>query len=124
MDQPIFPQRLADGSFSVAIRYTVSDAAAAATVRRIISEWINDKRHRDQLDVVAELGSSPTVVLIDSRTMQIVLNCQPASTLWKGLLVELTRRMDGVQDIKRIGFWDLVTGLAHPASIEPDYTSE
>ena len=118
MSDSIFPCRRADESFSVAIKYTVSRSDAVRAARHLVNGWIEMKRNRDHLEMATEFTHPPRVDSIDSRTMQIVLDCRPGSVLWKGLMIELARMLDGVEGIERSGFWDLVTGLAHPASIE------
>ena len=83
-----------------------------------INGWIERKNERDNLDVTTELAHPPSVDVIDAQTMQVVFDGRSTSTLWKGLIVELARELGTINGIERLGFWDLVTGFAHPASIE------
>jgi len=116
---PVFPRRRAGGSFSVAIRYAVSDSGAVQVAQERISSWIGRKKSGNNLDIATELASPPKTDLIDSQTMQVVFDCRSSSALWKGLMVELAQELSTIGGIERLGFWDLVTGLPHPASIEP-----
>jgi hypothetical protein len=116
MNDSVFPQRRADGSFSVAIRYLVSQEDAVRAAQSRVSGWMQ-RKILDGLDVTTEFSQPPRVDRIDPQTMQIVLNCPQSSVLWKGLMVELAQDLSTIDGIRRLGFWDLVTGLAHPASL-------
>jgi hypothetical protein len=114
----IFPRKRADGTFSVAIRYSLSRDEAITAAQDRINGWMERKSERDNLDVTTELARPPVVDVIDAQTMQVVFDCRSTSTLWKGLMVELSRELSTINGMERLGFWDLVTGFAHPASIE------
>jgi hypothetical protein len=118
MNDALFPQRRADGSFSVAARFRISDGGTLQAFQKSIDEWVQVKRHQDGIDVSTELAGAPSVELVDSQTVQIVLHCRSSSKLWKGLLVEIVKQVRTFDGVAFIGFWDVVTGRAHPASVE------
>ena len=118
MSPSIFPKRRADGSFSVAVRYAVLQGDAIQGVRDRVAGWVERKETVDHLDVAAEFIRPPYVDVLDSSVMQVVFDCVPPSALWKGLMVELASELNTVNGIKRLGFWDLVAGVVHPASVE------
>ena len=117
MDDSMFPQLRANGSLSVAIRYSMSDRDTIRAAQRVIADWIQSKLDLNHYDVVGDLGQAPTVNVVDPETIQVVLDCQSSSTLWKGFMIELTIELDKIPGTRRLGFWDLVAGQPHPASI-------
>jgi hypothetical protein len=48
----------------------------------------------------------------------VVFDGRPGSQLWKGLLVDLTRDLTSEGSVALTGFWDLVAGHPHPASLK------
>jgi hypothetical protein len=96
-----------------------ANSSGPAHVQNYINGWIERKNERDDLDVTTELVCPPRLDVIDSQTMHVVFEGRSSSILWKGLMVELARELSTINGIERLGFWDLVTGQAHPASIEP-----
>ena len=118
MRTSIFPHKRSDGNFSVAIRYLLfgGDTAIRA-IQEHVNTWAESKKSRDGLDLAAELEFPPRVELVDPQTIQIVFECRSSAFLWKGLMVELAGELRTVDGIERLGFWDLVTGIAHPASL-------
>jgi hypothetical protein len=117
MTDLVFPSRREDGTFSVAIRYSVSTDEAVSAVRCRITGWIERKSERDDLDIATELAQPPSVEVIDAQTIQVVFDGRPTSILWKGLMIEVAQELSTIDGLERLGFWDLVTGLPHPASI-------
>jgi hypothetical protein len=117
MTNSLFPQRRGDGSFSVAVRYMLADSAAERALRQAVASWIQRKEEADHVDVGGEFVLPPRVEVVDRSCVQVVFDCPRNAVLWKGLMVELVRELDGIGRVRRTGFWDLVTGLPHPASI-------
>jgi|SRR5579859_2817245 len=66
-----------------------------------------------------DLSSPPRIEQIDPTTVDVIVEEQPGSRLWKGLLVDLTRDPTSQESAALTGFWDLVTGQPHPASLHP-----
>jgi hypothetical protein len=113
----LFPQKRADGSFCVAIRFAVLREDAAREVRERLQDWIEKKEQVDHLDMAEEFTRPPFADVAEPSSIQIVFEGKPSSTLWKGLMIELARELGSVGGIRRLGFWDLVTGVSHPASV-------
>jgi len=113
----LFPRTRDDGSFTVAARLTLSTADAHEVVRRQLTQWIT--RHSDDShDLLLELSSLPRIEPIDPTTVDVVFDGRPGSQLWKGLLVDLTRDLTSEGSVALTGFWDLVAGHPHPASLK------
>ncbi|GIH02979.1 hypothetical protein Rhe02_10460 [Rhizocola hellebori] len=68
------------------------------------------------VDMDREFVRAPFVDAPDPSTMQVIFDCRPSAVLWKGLMIEVVNQLDSAEGIRRIGFWDLITNLAHPAS--------
>ena len=114
----LFPRKRDDGSFTVAARLTLTTAEAHEVVRRQLTQWIirhNDDGH----DLLLDLSSLPRIEPIDPPTVDVVFEGRPGSQLWKGLLVDLTRTLTSEGSVDLTGFWDLVAGHPHPASLQP-----
>lgn len=114
----LFPRERDDGSFTVAARFTVPNADARDLIRQRVSTWVAGRVEREQVDVLADLSSLPRVEEVDSSTADVVFEGRPGSRLWKGFMVELTQELSDGQ-AAFVGFWDLVAGKPHPASVRP-----
>ena len=119
-----FPQRRDDGTFSVAARYRVTaDAAGVAeSVRAMLDHWLRKKTDVDRVDLRSEFATLPHVETVDSPDtgdIIVVFDGLATSVLWKGLMVEMVREAEAIEGLAFAGFWDLVNGRPHPASI-PD----
>jgi hypothetical protein len=82
-----------------------------------LDDWIERKVTVDHVDMDSEFTTPPQVSAVDVSVLQIIFECTSNAFLWKGLMVELARELDMVDGIERVGFWDLVAGAAHPASV-------
>lgn len=116
----IFPRRRDDGSFSVAIRYAILRDEAVTTARDHVEAWVRMKEGIDLPALREEFTQVPHVELLDGSTLDVVFECSSSATLWKGLMIELAGELRTINGIRRSGFWDLVTGRPHPASLEAE----
>jgi hypothetical protein len=119
MAERVFPRTREDGSFTVAARFTLSQADAADLVSRQLGEWITQQNSTEHVDLLADLSSLPRIELVDPTTVDLIFEGRPGSQLWKGLLVDLTKQLTSRAPATLIGFWDLVAGRPHPASVGP-----
>lgn len=122
MAERLFPQTRDDGSFSVAARLRLNGVGAHDLVSRQVAEWITRQADSEHVDLLTELSSLPRIEQIDPTTVDVIFEGRPGFPLWKGLLVDLTRELTSEGSATLIGFWDLVAGHPHPASIEPHST--
>jgi hypothetical protein len=113
-----FPQERADGTFTVAIRFALTGTDAVAAARAAVAEYPRRKLIDRDFDVLAELGGPPRAEELDADTLQVVLDCQALSTLWKGILAELVAELSLLRGLRFIGIWDVVSGHPHPASVK------
>ncbi|MEY9933965.1 hypothetical protein ABH926_008628 [Catenulispora sp. GP43] len=120
--RPLFPQRRDDGTFSVAIRYRVpaGDPAIADAIRSALGLWLRKKLDVHHVDMDAEFADLPHTEVEESGDVLVVFDGLPNSFLWKGLMVEVAREMEPIDGATYAGFWDLVAGRPHPASVRRD----
>ena len=117
MTHPLFPRRRADGTFTVAVRYAITSAESTSNMQSTLDRWLRSKVDEHGLNISSEMSGTPQLSMVDADAVQVVFECVADAVLWKGLLVELTTELDQVPGTTRTGFWDLVAGQAHPASL-------
>ena len=122
MPRPLFPQRRDDGTFSVAIRYRVpaGDPEVVDSLRSALARWLAEKTDVHHVDLKTEFAVVPHVDVEESGDVLVVFDGLPTSFLWKGLMVEASRELELIDGADFAGFWDLVTGRPHPASVGED----
>jgi hypothetical protein len=116
MVEQLFPRARDDGSITVAARLTLTGTDAYARVGQLLTQW--STRHADD-DLLRDLSSPPRIEQIDPTTVDVIIEGRPGSRLWKGLLIDLTRDLTSQGSAALTGFWDLVAGQPHPASLRP-----
>jgi hypothetical protein len=115
----LFPHQRDDGSFTVAARFAVSGADTTESVRRRLAAWVS-ARNADWPDgLLGDFFSPPEIHQAGPDTLDVVFEGRPGSRMWKGWMVDLTRELRSVEGTAFAGFWDLVTGRSHPASVRP-----
>jgi hypothetical protein len=122
MVERLFPRTRDDGGVTVAARLRLNGVGAHDLVSRQAAEWITRQTDSEHVDLLTELSSLPRIEQIDPTTVDVIFDGRPGSPLWKGLLIDLTRELTSQGSATLIGFWDLVAGHPHPASIEPHST--
>ena len=117
LETPIFPSRRADGSLSVAARYSVSDTSQRKLINDYVAQWIRERPVLSKERQRHELLTDPYIVERPDGLLDIVFEGRPGSRLWKDYLGLLVRDVPHVPGIAFEGFWDLVTNTPHPASM-------
>ena len=117
MNRAIFPSRRKDGSLSVAARYSVSDTSQKKLIQDYVARWTIEKPSRNRAGIRRALVKDPYVVDRGDGRLDIVFDGRPGSRVWKDYLLLLVKDVPRVSGIAFEGFWDLVAGTVHPASI-------
>lgn len=117
LNKALFPSHRADGSISVAARYSVSDASVGRLIHDYVAEWIRNKSADYRTVMLRELLREPFVVDRNNHRIDIVVEGRPDSRLWKDYLAVLVKDVPRLSGIAFEGFWDLVTNTPHPASL-------
>ena len=113
----LFPSRRNDGSLSVSARYSVSDTGQKKLIQDYVAQWTIGRPSRSRDGLRRALVRDPYVVeRVDGR-LDIVLDVRPGSRMWKNYMALLVRDVPHLPGITYEGFWDLVTGKVHPASV-------
>jgi hypothetical protein len=113
----LFPQRRHDGSFSVAARFSAGSDDALKAARDYVAAWLDRKTGNEHVNFGEEFRRPIRVEPVGKHGFDIVFDCHPHSVMWKGWMVELTQRVRWIPGITFQGFWDLVSGAPHPASV-------
>jgi hypothetical protein len=111
-----FPRRRADGSLSVAARYSVSNSSQKTLIEDYVARWTIDKSPGYREELRRALARDPYVVVRADGSLDIVFDGTPGSPMWKDYMVIVARDVPRVPGIAFEGFWDLVTNTVHPAS--------
>lgn len=113
---PTFPSRRADGGARVSAVFTMSSSDQRGALEDGLRRWLSRKEEYG-VDLVLDLTENPWLEDREDGAIQVVFEIQPESVLWKAWLVELTAELSTAAGIKFVGFWDLIAGVPHPASI-------
>jgi hypothetical protein len=117
MRPALFPRRRPDGTFTVAASFSLADSSLRSLVGEQVSTWALEKRTAG-IDLDREFSSLPRVEGIEDDRVDVVFDGRKDSTTWKDWLIDLSRRIrDSSDQVTFEGFFDRVSGTAHPASL-------
>jgi hypothetical protein len=121
MNQRRFPQTRADGSMSVAARFSTSNTAPAQRIQDYVAGWLHGAMATGHVDLLDDLSALPYVVRREQGSLDVVFDAKPGSTRWKDWLVFVTRDLkSSFPDATFECFYDLVADTAHPASLDQE----
>jgi hypothetical protein len=119
MQQPRFPRTREDGSITVAARFSVAEIATLRCVQDFVAGWLRGLTATGHVDLLEEMTVLPHVLATEPASIDVVFDGRSGSRRWKDWLVLLTRDLTtSLPELKFVGFCDLVSGTAHPASVE------
>lgn len=115
MSRVLWPRKADDGSVRVAVRLSATPDQREA-LEGLLAEWVKQISVRAPLS--DSLQRSPYMVPRSNDEVDIVFESRPGNRLWRDWLVSLSADIDEKKpDIRRRGFWDLISGEPNPASI-------
>ena len=110
-----FPTERADGSFAVAVRFSLPGRDVRATVETHLAEWVRKQAAFGEVDLATDLLNEPRVVSVTDNVVDIVFEGRPGARDWKDWLVDAVQELtSSIDELVWEGFLDLATGAADP----------
>jgi len=115
--KPTWPSSRDDGSISVVARFE-TDESALDHVRSRLEEWVAEQRRLGRkLD--DDLALPPTLGVLDTRHIEILIEARPGARAWKDWLVAVSSELTAIDGVRLEGFLDRVSGVFRPANQGP-----